>query len=122
MSARYPDSFSRSDASIWCHPWRMRAVAASGNRTVPFDVTTDSTRVADSYFSIVPRSLSVVDDDGGADWTKPSEASAAARIRSGSRFLAMSLAARSNGLASHQSACPSPPVGYNPVKTWLTAG
>src|SRR5215813_3177422 len=77
----------------------MRAVAASGNRTVPFDVSTDSTRVADSYFSIVPRSLSVVDDDGGADWTKPSEASAAARIRSGSRFLAMSLAARSNGLA-----------------------
>jgi len=64
MAARYPDSLASVDASILCHPWRMTAVDASGNCTVAFGVEIERVRVEGSYFSIVPRSLNVVESGG----------------------------------------------------------
>ena len=109
----------------------MRAVDASGNRTAPLAVDSDRIRVEASYFSIVPRIVNVV-ESGGVDWTAAAsttaprpETTAADNSSTESRFLMTGPwadAMRNEPWPQHQRACPSIYLGYNPIKTWLTAG
>jgi hypothetical protein len=56
-----PTSRRRSSASTLCHPWRIRMDEGSARRTMPRSVTRESVRVDGSYWSILPRRLTVVE-------------------------------------------------------------